>query len=272
MYAHPQPKSPKFRLITLTSAVALTVIWLVGCGGAPQNSGSGSFPTSSGELGGMTAAPAATQPVEATEASIPTQPLPTQPLPTSQPAVQEARRLNLEWPFKIRLGDSDVIKLTLEIDNRGNMTPTAEYAGHQTRGETVFVPNVYDTHNVLAEARLDMAGIAASPSGDVIEPLQPGEPVTFFWSVSPEKIGTYRGTVWLHLHFIPKEPGGIESRIPISAEQIQIQAVNLMGIGGTAARVIGALGVVLGSFLSLDKILAWGAGLLRKLTAGKPDD
>src|SRR5258708_9493710 len=49
-----------------------------------------------------------------------------QPTVAPQPAMPESRRLTLEYPPNIRVGDSDVIRLTLEVDTLGNVTPTAE--------------------------------------------------------------------------------------------------------------------------------------------------
>ena len=101
------------------------------------------------------------------------------------PAIPESRRLTLEYPSKIRTGDSDVIRLTLEVDTLGNITPTAEIQGNLVAGQTVQIPNLYDTHNVIAEARLDLAGRRRPASEAISEPLLPGQSVTFYWSVHP---------------------------------------------------------------------------------------
>ena len=62
----------------------------------------------------------------------PTAPLSLTSLPprgTAQPAIPERRRLTLEFPPQIRAGDSDLVRLTLEVDDLGNLTPTAEIVG-----------------------------------------------------------------------------------------------------------------------------------------------
>jgi hypothetical protein len=201
----------------------------------------------------MTEIPVAPTAVESTPAPLATQP----------PAIQEARRITLEWPPSIRVGDSDVIRLTIEVDAQGNLTPTAQVEGHETRGETVLIPNLYDTHNVMAEARLDMAGMQVTPEGDVSEPLLPGQSVTFFWSVRPQEVGVYRGTIWVHLRFIPRA-GGEELRSTLTAQLVEVQAVNLLGLGGNAARWLGGLGTLAGSFISLENLVPWLIGLVRK--------
>jgi len=220
-------------------------------GGAPPPPEGAAQPTSAPAE--MTEAPAAPTAVESTPAPLATQP----------PAIQEARRLTLEWPPTIRVGDSDVVRLTIEVDAQGNVTPTAQVEGHETRGETVFIPNLYDTHNVMAEARLDLAGMQVTPEGDVSEPLLPGQSVTFFWSVRPQEVGAYRGTIWVHLRFIPRA-GGEELRSPLTAQLVEIQAVNLLGLGGNAARWLGGLGTLAGSFISLENLIPWLVGLFRK--------
>ena len=119
--------------------------------------------------------------------STPTEEVPSETLPVAPPsAITESRRLTLEYPPKIRTGDSDVIRLTLEVDNFGNLTPTAEVQGNFVTGGVVQIPNLYDTHNVIAEARLDLAGLEVRPSDMISEPLLQGQSVTF-----------YEGGVWI---------------------------------------------------------------------------
>lgn len=177
-----------------------------------------------------------------------------------QPAIPESRRLTLEFPPFMRTGDSTRIRLQLEVDDRGNITPTAVVEGNETVGEVVKVPNLYETHNVIAEARLDMAGMEVQPPGTISEPLIQGQAVTFFWSVRPNESGRYQGTAWLHLRFIPKG-GGEESRLPLSVQFLEIEANSFLGfINGNMARGIGALGSMIGGVLGfpfVDDLLKW---------------
>src|SRR5512138_1354461 len=91
-----------------------------------------------------TSAPAAGEPTQAV-ASLPTAssaPEPATTLVPLQPALPERRRLTLEFPPEIRVGDADVVRLTLEVDELGNLTPTAEIGGHVVTGQTVEIPNL----------------------------------------------------------------------------------------------------------------------------------
>ena len=218
------------------------------------------------------AAPEMTPPAESSEPEEePTdeEPVPLIPLPTPtaasgevepQPAIPESRRLTLEFPPVVRAGDSTRIRLQLEVDDRGNLTPTAVVEGNVVTGEVVEIPNLYETHNVIAEARLDMAGMEVQPQGPVSEPLLPGQEVVFYWSIRPNDAGQYEGTAWLHLRFVPKA-GGEESRIPVSVQFLEIESKSFLGfLSGGAARGIGAVGSVVGGVLGfpfVDDLMKW---------------
>ena len=160
----------------------------------------------------------------------------------------------------MRTGDSVRIRLQLEVDDRGNISPTAVVEGNVVTGEVVEIPNLYETHNVIAEARLDMAGMEVQPPGTISEPMSPGQAVTFYWSVRPEESGKYEGTAWLHLRFVPRG-GGEEMRIPVSVQFLEIEAKSFLGfIPGGTARGIGALGSAIGSVLGfpfVSDIVKW---------------
>ncbi len=206
---------------------------------------------------GLSTSAGAPQPGQALATRI--APAPTESISVQVPAVPETRLLTLEFPPTIRAGDSDVVRLTLEVDAQGNLTPTASVAGNVIQGQVLNIPNLYDTHNVLAEARLDMAGMEVHPPDMASEPLQPGQTALFFWSIRPTDPGKYRGTVWLFLHFVPRN-GGQESRQPLSAQVIEIEATSLFGIAAGPARWLGVAGTFLSSVLGLpflEQALKW---------------
>lgn len=195
----------------------------------------------------------------ATPTSIPAFFLAFEPTLVSPPAIPETRRLTLEYPPIVRVGDATRIRLQLEVDERGFLTPTAVVPGNVVVGETVEIPNLYDTHLVLVETRLDLAGMEINPPGTIIESLQPGLPVTFYWSVKPDSVGNYQGAVWLHLRFIPRA-GGEESRIPVSVQFIDMEVRSFLGLSGGAARGLGAIGSALSAVLGFpfaDDALKW---------------
>ena len=170
------------------------------------------------------------------------------PRGTAQPAIPERRRLTLEFPPQIRAGDSDLVRLTLEVDDLGNLTPTAQIGGNVITGEVVEIPNLYESHHVIAEARFDLAGMEVRPAELVSEPLAPGNSVTFRWSIRPPDVGAYRGTIWLYLRFVDKQTGE-ESQKTVSAQLIEIEAVNFLGLSGEFARTTGVIGSVVGTII-----------------------
>jgi hypothetical protein len=172
------------------------------------------------------------------------------PIPTLQPAVLEPRKLTLESPAAIRSGDTDVIRLTLEVDAQGNLTPTSEYGGHVTSGQTVYIPDVYATHTVLAEAHLELAGVQIDPAGMVSQPLLRGRSVTFYWSIRPGSEGHYRGVVWFYARFVPLE-GGQESEQPLAVFPVEFDVVSFLGLKAGTARLLGAAGAFLSSILGI---------------------
>jgi hypothetical protein len=234
--------------------------------------GPGSPPDLSAPSGGGGSAPTQTEVgVGMALTSIAGPPILTLEPPASPgAAIPETRRLTLEYPPGIRVGDSDIIRLTLEVDDLGGLTPTAELAGQVVRGETVQIPDLYESHNVFAEAQLDLAGAEIRPSEPIREPLQPGQSATFYWSIRPTRSGTFRGTVWLHLRFVNKLTGA-ESRIAVSAQPIQVEASRLFGLTGNVARTAGGIGSVLGAILGfpfVDDILKW---LFRRKVKSPPN-
>jgi hypothetical protein len=181
---------------------------------------------------------------------------------TPAPAVPEERRLTLQWPATLRQGDANrfvVLRLAAEDEL---VTPTVSLEGEESSTEPVQIPDVYDTHNVMAEARLDIAGLAVAPDEQVSLSLRPGETVEFRWNVRAGEIGAYKGTAWLYLRFLPLD-GGPESREALNAMDIEICTVNFLGIGGPAARLMGAAGVFIGGLFGFGDLLR-GVRWLRK--------
>jgi hypothetical protein len=167
---------------------------------------------------------------------------------TAQPAMPERRYLKLEFPPRIKTGDSDIIRLTLEVDDQGNILPTAEIEGNVVTGEVIEIPNLYETHHVVAEARFDIAGMEVRPNELISEPIEQGQTAVFYWSIRPNEVGVYRGTIWLYLRFVDKASGE-ESRKTVSAQIVEIEAVNFLGLSAGFARTTGVVGSILGTVI-----------------------
>ena len=249
------------RNISFLLAGLILIMMSLACGaGASQPMAAGLASTQMVEEFAQTvqALPAGQLPLVATSA----------PAVHPQPAMPESRRLTLEYPPRIRVGDSDIVRLTLEVDTLGNVTPTAEVQGNVVKGQIVQIPNLYDTHDVFAEARLDLAGPEVKPPDIQSEAIVQGQSATFYWSVQPTSAGTFRGTVWFYLRFVDKVSGK-ESTQTVSAPPVEIEAADFLGLSGNFARSAGGIGSIIGAVLGFpfaDDILKWLFSRLRKST------
>lgn len=188
------------------------------------------------------------------------------PITTAAPRLLERRLAVLDWPETIRVGESDVLRLSLVVDEQGNITPTASIGGHQTDGTPVEIPNLYDTYNLVAEARLDLAGVTVEPHGSISETMQPGREIMFSWSISPSQPGTFRGTLWIYLNLVPKAGGQAERRT-LLAPIVEIRANSPLGLPPGVARWAGALGTVAATILGfpfLENLIKWLRRRLRR--------
>ncbi|HKJ38303.1 MAG TPA: hypothetical protein VJ972_05980 [Anaerolineales bacterium] len=235
---HFSPRSI-FRIIAVWMVLSLAVLACgIGAGSAPAEEPAAPESTSA----------AVEEPAEAVPTSPPAL-IPTQIIPaTSVPAIPERRRLTLEFPPQIRAGDSDVVRLTLEVDDLGNIVPTAQVEGNVVTGEVVEIPNLYETHHVIAEAKFDIAGVQISPSELSSQTLSQGQSVSFYWSVRPQDVGVYRGTIWFYLRFVDNVSGE-ESQKTVSAQLVEIEAVNVLGLPTGLVRTFGGVGSVVGAVI-----------------------
>jgi len=167
------------------------------------------------------------------------------------PAILEPRLLALKWPSKIRVGETETIRVTIKSGAPGDLAPAVLAQSSPAQTEPQPAPNIYNTHDVLASGHLELPGVLYIPEGEISEALRPGQPVTFIWQVRPSQPGVYQGTVWLHLRFIPLG-GGAESRIVLTAQRIEIEAGSFLGLGTTAARLLGSFGTIAGLLLVID--------------------
>jgi len=87
-----------------------------------------------------------------------------------------------------------------------------------------------------------------SPSELSSQTLSEGQSVSFYWSVRPQYAGVYRGTIWFYLRFVDKVSGE-ESRRAVSAQIVEIEAVNFLGLPAKVVRTAGGVGSVVGAVI-----------------------
>jgi hypothetical protein len=179
----------------------------------------------------------------------------------------ENRLIEIEWPAQMRVGDSDVIRLSLVMDEQGLITPTAVIEGHEVMGEPVKIPNLYETHNLVAEARLDLLGIESLPKGTISEPLSPGKTVNFYWNIQSHAAGDFRGTLWLHVNIVPRGDDGQIERVALLAKPIEIESTTILGMSSQFARIFSLSGSLLSTIIGfpfLESILKFLWKTIRK--------
>lgn len=159
------------------------------------------------------------------------------------PAILEVRKLVLFTPSFIRLGDPARIRLEFIPDPEGEVG--------RNPGEHA---NLFDTHHVSGEARLEFAGLSVDPPGTQSRSLAAGEAAMFQWSVDSEEERNFAGTAWFYLRYIPKD-GGEVSEWPLAALNVKLPSQSIAGLSGRQARWLGGTAVLAGLFLVVDLLM-----------------
>jgi hypothetical protein len=173
-------------------------------------------------------------------------------------AVLESRRVILEWPDSMRIGDSEEIKLIFE--------PSGEATIEGNPG--IALSNIYDRYNLMAEGRFEVAGVEVEPANPVRESLTAGQSIVYKWKITAEKTGLYPGKVWLSLRFLPLD-GKASTQSPIFITSINLKLTSLGGISGPAARLLGELAIILGIMANIDVMIAWMGNKISQRTRRK---
>ena len=161
-------------------------------------------------------------------------------------SMMEDRQVVLEWPNSMRIGEMEEITLSFEPVHTDALSSNLA---------TEF-SDVYDSYNIMAEARFEVAGIKVSPADPTREAMPSGQSVKFKWQVSTDQAGPYDGTVWLSLRFLPLD-GSQASQIPIFIREVGIHSSSLFGLNETMTFVLGGVGVMLAAVIIFDDMIGW---------------
>jgi hypothetical protein len=171
-------------------------------------------------------------------------------IPPAATPVPEERVAELEWPPRMRLGDSDVVRLSV-IPAEDGLIVTTEFPDHRTITGTVALaqPSGYD---LVLSARLDGVGFDLSPEGDQRQDWMPGETMTWRWTISPNRAGQQRLSATLALQWLP-QPGNPNSarRLTVFTRGLDVRVTTFLGLTSTQAILTGVLGLFLGVVLNL---------------------
>jgi hypothetical protein len=247
----------KTRLLIL-SAFALILLALAACAPAATPSA----PAAGTKAPEATSQEKATLPAATQAAAASTQPSTAatatpQATEGAQPAqpVNEMRVVELEWPSRLRLGESDVLRLAL-VPSADGYTAQAEFPEHTLSTQTIPVrrPPGYTLHAV---ARLDGVAFTIAPSGDQALLVPPGEAVSWRWSLSPRAPGQQRLSVLLLLRW-EADPGvSAQPRESVAfGRSLDVQVTSFFGLRQPEALGLGLFGLVFSSGLGLWALFA----------------
>ncbi len=189
------------------------------------------------------------------------------PIPTP---ITEQRTVELEWPPQLRLGDSDVVRLSLIPSEQGYQLQ-ADYPEHSTDVKDIQVsrPGGYE---LFAVARIDGVGFEISPQGERQLFLPIGEGVTWLWSITPRSPGQQRLSIVLYLRWMPLTGGlGMVRESVVYTRSLDVQVRSFFGLTRGQAMTGGMLGVLLGGGLGLFSLLPMVRPDRSRLTGGKPN-
>jgi len=176
-------------------------------------------------------------------------PVTAEPLTTPTPFTEE-RRIELEWPLQMRLGDSGLVRLALIPDSAGYVV-TTEFPDHQTLTQTAPIarPGGYA---VSAVARLDGVGFNIEPNAGWEQGLPLNEAVTWRWTLTPRSAGKQSLTVALRLRWTPiNSLGAPVPETMLYTKGLQMEVTSWMGLTTREATLTGVIGLMLGGGLTL---------------------
>jgi len=190
--------------------------------------------------------------------------VPTTPSP-------EARRVELEWPDQMYLGDSDVIRLSLIPHEEGYKIQT-DFPGHQVDTQPVDVPRPAG-YQLVALARLDGVGFDLAPAGEQLGLVTIGEPVSWRWTIAPRQPGQQRLSISLTLRWEPlSTETGPRLESLVYARALDVRVRSFLGLTRRQALMAGVFGLLFGSGLSLFALVFPLRPAAAKIRVDRPND
>jgi hypothetical protein len=234
-------------LLTLLSACAPA---------APTNAPAAAEPTSAPAAKPQASAPSVPTATPAQSAAMTSAPAET--VATAVPTqVIEGRQVELEWPERLRMGDSDMIRLAL-VPTKSGYVAHAEFPDHTVQSKEVPVPRP-NGYVLYAVARLDGVGFDISPTGENERFVPAGEEVSWRWTLSPRKPGQHRLSVLLRLRWVPGPGvGGAPIESQAYSRGLDVQVSSFLGMSPAQAAATGLLGLILGGGLLLAAAVGTG--------------
>lgn len=255
----------------LVVALVALILMSAACAGADSEAVPPEEPADPGAE--TTLAPPATGSVPAPTGS------PAGPTPTSTPTVEE-RIAEVEWPGSMRVGDGEVVRLSLAVSPDEGYLVTPEIAGHDVETQTVPVPVERAGYDGYVSASLVGAELEVEAVGPARQRLAPGLTNTWRWTVSAPRAGTYQLVLDLSVAWEPQSGSNAAEAIqePVWSRVLTVETRAPLGLSGAQADWLGLGGSVVGTVAGLpfvEKVLStlWGRlrGRRHKTVAGSTD-
>jgi hypothetical protein len=162
------------------------------------------------------------------------------------PAILGSRLVSVEWPSVMRIADRYWMELDFSQPDDG-LTQTAQPVGFS---------DAYEDYNLMAEARFEVAGIRVEPSNPTRQSMPRGQPLKFKWQLTANQPGTYDGTLWFSLRFLPLD-GKAPSQEPVYVQKVRLTTTSLVGMTAPEVRKVGGVGAFLGVMLLFGDMIGW---------------
>lgn len=157
--------------------------------------------------------------------------------PQAREGTSEARIVQVEWPGQIRLGESDVIRLSLVPSSLGYMLIT-EFPEHTAVTQTVQIEHP-PGFQAFAVARLDGPAFEIQPGGEQSQVLA-NTRLDWRWSLTPHQAGRQRLNVVLWLRWVPLVPAaGHTQEVGLHSRSLEINVLSFFGLTRTQALITG---------------------------------
>jgi hypothetical protein len=174
----------------------------------------------------------------------------------------------------MRVGDGEVIRLSLVPRSGDATTVTPEIAEHQVESTTVPLPVARPGYDGYVRASLTAAGLEVAAAGPSEQPLQPGGTNTWHWTISAARPGTYRPVINLAVRWEPRPGSGAPSPLEeaVWSRVFTVEARALLGLSGPQVELLGLGGSVLGTVAGLPFLEKALAALWRRLRRRRPEE
>ncbi|GAB4580472.1 MAG: hypothetical protein Fur0022_32130 [Anaerolineales bacterium] len=134
----------------------------------------------------------------------------------------EDRRVEVEWPSQMAPTTSATVRLAFVPVDEGFAIVT-EFPENQLQVTEVAVKQL-EAYELSAVALLSGVNFDLSPTGEQIRLVTPGEPLTWYWTITPTQTGAQRLSLSLLLRWQPLE-GGKAREAVIYSKGLTVQIV-----------------------------------------------